>query len=87
MSERGWLAECQTCPTTTDPAYGHQVKVHKEFPADDELGAHLWALMHSSADLRAVHTVTVSRFQRFDVDLTDINPDVRKILTGQDQQS
>lgn len=84
MSEHGWLAECQTCPTTTDPAYGHQVKVHQEFPIDNEQGAHLWALRHSSADLQAVHTVTISRFQRFDAHFTDIDPDVWKILTGQE---
>lgn len=40
MSEHGWLAECQTCPTTTDP--------------------------------------------RFDAHFTDIDPDVWKILTGQE---
>lgn len=81
-SEQGWVAECQDCPTTTDPGYGHQIKVHQEFAPSNRVDADLWALVHS--DSHGGHVVEVGRFVRMPIQVTDINPEVMRALFGAD---
>lgn len=83
-TQTGWVAECQTCPTTTGE-YGEPIKVHQEFPPDDEQAAHLWALMHSAADLNAWHQVIVKRFWRTEIEIVGIDREALRLLFGMDE--
>lgn len=75
---KGWVAECQDCPTTIG-GYGEQVKEHAEFRTDDKAGADSWADLHSAEHL---HKVDVTQFERLQLDLIEINPAVMDKLFG-----
>jgi hypothetical protein len=82
-TEQGWVAECQDCPTTTDPDYGHQVKVHQEFAPSNYDDAVRWAFLHASRS--GGHRVDIRRFARIPFEVTDMNPEVTRALFGSDR--
>ena len=80
----GWVAECQDCPTTVGVDYGELIKVHEEFPLDCYLQAELWAVEHARQNPE--HYVEVRRFTRLEAEFVNVNPDVMKLLFGDDFQ-
>jgi hypothetical protein len=89
VSEQGWAAECDSCPTTVG-GYGEQVKVRREFvvaaAADAQqyagaaADAQQWASLHHDAN--PGHRVTVTCFTRMEFTLVNPNPDVMRALFG-----
>lgn len=80
MSDSGmrWRAECEYCPTSTDPGYGHQVKVNHE--ADDEHSAYVWVSQHVRQN--PDHHPTVDPFIRAVLTLEYVDPAVMRALFG-----
>lgn len=80
MSESGWKAECQDCPTTTDLDYGHQVHVGEEFTDGYAyLAANFWAAIHSVV---TGHEVRVNRFMRWTMVAEPISPEMWEVIFG-----
>ena len=80
MSENGWRAECQDCPTTLNTDWGHQEKVHEEFPTEQHVEAELWGVLHQEA--HPGHRVQVKAFCRWEVKADSVDPEIWRRLAG-----